>query len=321
MRPRRAFRSWLATQFEAFVALRRASGARYTSQESHLLRFDQYLLAQSSRPPWNAEQSRRFLATLEHLLPRSRDNVISVVWPALAYARRHGAAVDPLPPRPPRPLDGHWRQRAPRILSPAEIGDLLAAARAMPPAGGIRAASAATLFGLLVVTGLRIGEALALDVGDVDRGQQVLTVRAGKFGKSRALPLRESVCQALDRYLAHPGRHLVKGPSAPLFVSALPQRLADPTAWQYLRAACTRAALAKPWPRLHDLRHTFAVSCVATWYAQDLDVNAWLPVLSTYLGHVSVEGTRHYLQDNGLLLHEAAVRFAQRTSALDRVSP
>lgn len=321
MKPQREFSSWLAAHFERFVELRRASGAVYTAQEDLLLAFDHYLVAHAAAPPLHAGTLSRYLVSLERLSPRARDNVIGVVWPALAYARRHGAAIEALLARPPRPPDHHWRQRQPRILSLAEIRSLLSAARALPPMGGLRPASAATLIGLLFTTGLRIGEALALDVGDLDRRDRILTVRRGKFGKSRALPVCESVCQALDHYLAHPCRRVSTAPSAPLFVSSLRGRLADSTTGHYLRAACVRAAIPKPWPCRHDLRHTFAVGRVAAWYAQGIDVNARLPALSTYLGHVEVENTRRYLSANGLLLQEAAARFAQRTSALDQVRP
>jgi integrase len=86
-----------------------------------------------------------------------------------------------------------------------------------------------------------------------------------------------------------------------------------------IRSACLAAGIPKPWPRPHDFRHTFAVSRVAAWYAQGRDVNALLPALSTYLGHISVENTRLYLTANGDLLEQAAVRFEHQTSALDEV--
>jgi integrase len=321
VRRRREFSSWLAAHFERFVELRRASGAAYTTQEGLLLAFDRYLGVHAEAPPLSAEILGRYLVSLEPLSPRGRDNVITVVWAALGYARCHGAAIEVLPARPARPTDRHWRQRQPRILSLAEIRSVLSAARALPPSGGLRPATAATLIGLLVATGLRIGEVLALDIADLDRRHRILTVKRGKFGKSRALPLCESVCQALDRYLAHPRRRVSTSPSAPLFVSGLQQRLAAPTAWEHIRAACVSAAIAKPWPRPHDLRHTFAVGRVAAWYAQEADIQDRLLALSTYLGHVSVENTRCYLVANGLLLQHAAARFAQRTSALDQVRP
>jgi Phage integrase family. len=86
-----------------------------------------------------------------------------------------------------------------------------------------------------------------------------------------------------------------------------------------IKKVCLAAQITKPWPRPHDFRHTFAVSRVAAWYAEGRDVNALLPVLSTYLGHVSVENTRLYLTANGVLLEQAAARFLHSTRALDEV--
>lgn len=127
----RSFISWLAPHFERFVALKRASGARYGSQENLLLAFDRYLDANAAESPLLRETMIQYLASLERLSPRGRDNVISVVWPSLGYALRHGASVEPLPARPPKPPP-HWRQREPRIVTLAEAERLLAAARQLP---------------------------------------------------------------------------------------------------------------------------------------------------------------------------------------------
>ena len=205
MTPRRAFTSWLAPHFEHFVALRHASGSGYISQRNLLLAFDRYLDATASKPPLLRGTLIQYLASLDRLSPRGWDNVVGVVWPAVTYALRHGAHIERLPARPPKPAT-NWRQRQPRILSIKEVGRLLAAARRLPPLGSLRSATTATLLGLLYATGMRIGEALALDIGDLDCGDRLLTVRKGKFGKSRILPLRESTVEALVRYLQHPSR-------------------------------------------------------------------------------------------------------------------
>lgn len=314
----RAFTSWLAPYFERFVALRRASGASYVSQRYLLLAFDRYVGEHAAHPPLRRKALIQYLASLERLSPQGRDKVVGVVWPAVAYALRHGARVEALPARPPKP-SRYWRQRPLRILSVAEAASLLQAARRLPPVDSLRSATIATLLGLLYTTGIRIGEALALDVGDLERRDRILTVRRGKFGKSRALPIRESTVEAFVRYVEHPLRSVGKEACAPFFVSSRRRRLADPTVRSALRSVCLSAGIPKPWPRPHDFRHTFAVSRVAAWYAQGRDVNALLPALSTYLGHISVENTRLYLRANGVLLEQAALRFAHQTSALDEV--
>lgn len=314
------FTSWLATHFERFVQLRRASGAAYVGERRMLLAFDRYLDARASQPPLLAETVTDYVASLGRMLPRSRDNVIAVLWPAIAYAKRHGAGVTGLPARPPA-APGNLRQRPPRILTAAEMCDLLAAARCLTSfIHQHRAETIATVLGLLYCTGLRLGEAVALDVGDFDQRDRILTVRQGKFGKSRALPLLDSTAEALVRYLHDPRRQWVgtRAGSA-FFVSCRRTRLNHQSIARDLAIVCKSAAIDEPWPRPHDLRHTFAISRVATWYQQGRDVNALLPVLSTYLGHVSVENTRLYLVANAALLGHAAARFERHTSRLDRV--
>ncbi len=316
----RAFTSWLAPHFDRFVALRRASGAGYVSQRERLLAFDRYLGTHAPEPPLRRETLIQYLASLERLSLQGRDNIVGVVWRALAYAQNHGAQVEALPVRPPR-ASQYSRQRQPRIVTLTEAKSLLVAARELPPQDILRPATTATLLGLLYTTGIRIGEALALDVEDLERHDRILTVRRGKFGKSRALPLRESTAEALARYVDHPLRPMGTDASAPVFVSRLRRRLNYSTVRLALRSTCLAAGTSKPWPRPHDFRHTFAVSRVEEWYAQGRDVNALLPALSTYLGHISVEKTRRYLTANGVLLEEAAARFAHQTRALDEVLP
>ncbi len=313
-----SFSSWLAPHFERFVVLRRASGARYVSQRNLLLAFDRYVGGHAPKPPLLRRTLIQYLESLDRLSPRGWDNVVAVVWPAVTYALRHGARIETLPNRPPRP-SSHWRQRQPRILSPTEARSILAAARRLPPVDSLRPATTATLLGLLYTTGLRIGEALALDVGDLDYRDWILTVRRGKFGKSRALPLRESTVEALVRYIHHPLRPVGTEASAPVFVSGRRRRLSYPTVLSAIHNAYLDSGIPKPFPTPHDFRHTFAVSRVAAWYAEGRDVNALLPTLSTYLGHISVENTRLYLTANGALLEQAAARFAHQTRALDEV--
>jgi integrase len=316
MTRRRRFSSHLAAVFTRFLALKRATGRAYHSEESHLLRFDEFVRRHASAARLDRATMHAFLSSLKHLSARARDNVVGVVWPALEYARTHGGAVEVLPAKPARsPV---WnRQRAPRILSDDELAALVSSSRSLPARRGRQPATYATLFGLLAATGLRIGEALALDVQDLDLANGVLHVRHGKFDKARDLPIRPSTAQALRRYLDDPARVVGTGPDAPVFVSNQRRRLSYPGALVAFRQACRSAPL-DPSPRLHDLRHTFAVRRVLAWYATGDDVNAWLPALSAYLGHTSVEHTRLYLRANGLLLEQAALRFDALTRYLDR---
>ncbi len=157
------FQSWLASQFQRFVALKRAGGAKYVCQERLLAQFDTYLDGNAPEAPLRQETMTAFLSTLDRLSPRGRDNMVDVVWPALAFARRHGACIDNQPPRPPK-APPNFRLRPVRFVSCEEIGAIIAAARCLLPVHHLRSATYATLCGLLFATGMRISEALALDV-------------------------------------------------------------------------------------------------------------------------------------------------------------
>ncbi|MEQ1735909.1 MAG: tyrosine-type recombinase/integrase [Rhodoglobus sp.] len=314
-----SFGSWLATYFHRFVALKRAGGAQYTTQAMSLARFDRFIVEKKQRSPLRRTIVLEYLCSLDHLFARSRENQVSVVWSALAHAQRHGASVE-LPPRPPAP-SASLRKRPPRILTAPEFTRVFAATYKLETTNKFWSATTRTLIGLLFTTGIRIGEARALDVGDLDVANSLLTVRRGKFGKARIIPLRASATAALEEYLKHPARPVAARSTMPIFLSGRGNRIGHAGAAHNLHTACRVAAIATPHPCVHDLRHSFAVLRVAAWYEQGRDVDALLPLLSTYLGHVSVENTRTYLAANGLLLEHAASRFARKIAGLDGAQP
>lgn len=314
----RLFQSWLAPRFERFVAIKRAGGADYGTQERLLADFDRYLAANAPASPLRRKTVLGFLASLDRLSLRARDNVIDVVWQAVALARRKGECIDTLPPRPPR-APAHYRVRPPRFISHQDIGAVIVEARRLSPDHTLRSATYATLYGLLFASGIRIGEALSLDIDDLDFRDGLLTVRNGKFGKSRVLPLRGSTVSALERYVNDPRRPVAKAATDPLFVSRTRRRLSHPIAYTTFKTLWAKAAIGSPPPCLHDFRHSFAVLTILRWYQEQSKIDALLPVLSSYLGHVSVENTRVYLQANGLLLEEASRRFSHKCARMDEV--
>lgn len=320
MTPR--YRSWLKLAFERFVMIKRAGGAQFESQSAILRRFDAYLARHAPSPPLRRSTVLACLADLERLSPRGRDNFVEVVWGALDFARNHGAQIETMPPRPPR-APPNFRLRPPRLVTERQIARVIKLARGLPlvrKTHALRPATYATLFGLLFATGIRIGEALALDVGSLDPKARLLTIERGKFGKSRVLPVRSSTADALQRYVLDPRRRAARSKTSPLFVSSR-GRLSHPSACHTWRSLCSTAGISNPTPRLHDIRHSFAVLRVMSWYRAQRDVNAWLPALSTYLGHVSVENTWVYLRENGSLLREACDRFSIKAGVLDEVLP
>lgn len=205
-----------------------------------------------------------------------------------------------------------WRRRraTPYLYTDAEITALIAAAGTLR--FPLRVATYRTLIGLLAVTGMRIGEAIRLDRGDLDFEHELLVVRDSKFGKSRALPLHPTTVRALLGYLQQRDR-LQPPPSTPaLLISPAGTRLlysnVHSTFRQLRRHAGLRPRSASCRPRIHDLRHTFAVRTLLDAYRTDADVQARLPLLSTYLGHVDPGATYWYLSAAPELLALAGQR-------------
>ncbi len=175
-----------------------------------------------------------------------------------------------------------------------------------------RAATYATLLGLLAVSGMRVGEAIRLDRADLDTAEGLLTIRNSKFGKSRLVPLHPTTVAALRRYLARRDRPRPGRPAVALLVSGAGTRLRYCNVnWTFLKLV-RRAGLvprsASCRPRLHDLRHTFAVRTVLDAYRAGADVQVRLPILSTWLGHVNPAATYWYLSAAPELLELAGQR-------------
>jgi len=175
----------------------------------------------------------------------------------------------------------------------------------------LRAATYATLIGLLAVSGMRIGEAIKLDRGDVDWAQGVLLIRESKFGKSRLVPLALSAMTALQTYAGLRDQFQPRPQDPSFFVSLAGKRLlyavVSQTFRQLVDDAGVGAGAPRP-PRLHDLRHTFAVATLLGWYRTSEDVATKIPALSTYLGHREPSSTYWYLSAAPELLALAAAR-------------
>ena len=210
-------------------------------------------------------------------------------------------------------------RQAPHIFSETEIVDLLAAARRLGPAPGLRGAVYETLFGLIAATGMRIGEALSLCNGDVDLKDGMLTIRRTKFGKSRQIPMHPTTVDALRRYRWL--RDLAEGASAddgPFFVGTRGRRRGLPLGTHQVHCVFGNLRQQLGWgnrgahhaPRIHDLRHTFVVHRIVLWQAQGVDIDQAMLSLSTYVGHAMVTNTYWYLSAVPELMALAAERFA-----------
>ncbi len=228
---------------------------------------------------------------------------------------RYLHAIDPAHQIAPTGLLWVPRRRpAPYIYSREEIVLLLEETRLLRPP--LRAATLETLIGLLAAGGMRVGEALALTRDDVDLSKGLLTIRHTKFDRQRLVPLHPSVTAALRDYSATRDR-LCPTPSADrFFLSTRGYVLRREEVECIFRAITVRIGLCTTTtrPRIHDLRHSFAVASLIDWHREGIDVAALLPVLSTYLGHVEPANTYWYLSAVPELMQQAATRLEQHTA-------
>jgi integrase len=180
----------------------------------------------------------------------------------------------------------------------------------------LRAASYEALFGLLAVTGMRVGEALALECDDVDLGEGVITIReqVAKFGRARLVPLHPTTIEALERYAEARARLCPRPRSTAFLLSATGSALNRSAVSKTLRTLTTALGLrtATAHPRAHDLRHSFAVRTLIGWQRSGVQIDERIAALSTYLGHVSPADTYWYLTATPELMGAAARRLDRR---------
>jgi site-specific recombinase XerD len=215
-----------------------------------------------------------------------------------ALDSRHG-----VPPASLLPDESH--RATPYMYSITDIVALMRGAKAI--ASPLRAASYETIIGLLASSGLRVGEALALDRSDVDFEAGLLTIRHAKFNKTRAVPLHPSCVAALNSYAKRRDQLMPRRSEPAFFVSASGTRVRYCN-FQDAFHKLVRESDIEQRARIHDLRHRFAVSVLTNWYAEGVDVTSRLPSLSTYMGHVSPLSTYWYLSASPALLALAATR-------------
>jgi integrase len=234
----------------------------------------------------------------------------------------HG--TDPRHEVPPRDLVPSRRQRSrPYIYTPDEIRAIVETAATLPSINGIRSLTYPVLFGLIAVTGLRISEAISLDCGDVDLETGVLTLRKGKLGKARLIPVSKCTALQLAAYAKERDR-LLERSSQPFFVADHGEQVSDCGARYNFAVVCQSLGLRERQrfhkhgrgPRIHDLRHTFAVRTMLNWYRSGMDPAREMIKLTTYLGHANPEHTYWYIEAVPALLALASTR-AECSMALE----
>lgn len=226
----------------------------------------------------------------------------------------HG--LDPANEIPPHgPIPRRYRRSPPYIYSEEEIARIVKTAQVLPSVYGLRGHTFSTLFGLIAMTGLRISEALALDCEDVDLDLGVLTVRCGKGGNARLVPLHDSVTSRLAAYARERDRLLGFTPQ-PFFATERGTRPNGCSARYNFAVVCQRIGLrpAQKYlrhgrgPRIHDLRHSFAARTILGWYRTGKDPASEIIKLTTYLGHTKPENTYWYIEAVPELLELASQR-------------
>lgn len=297
--------SGLREHLTDYLRLRRSLGYKLVEHERFLNQFLDYLekIQAATITAENAVAWAKLPATAN---PRWHGTRLSAVRGFAAWAQ----AFEPEIQVPPTGLLPMGSTRAtPYLYSEAQIAALMNAAGDLVPS--VRAATFQTLLGLLAVTGMRVGEAIRADVGDLDLDPGTLMVRSTKFGKTRLLPLHASVIAELRAYLTLRATTALTATTA-LLVSAAGTRLTYDNTHRVFTKLTAEAGITPRStacrPRMHDLRHSFAVNTLLDVYRSGGDVGARLPLLSTYLGHTEPANTYWYLHAAPELMTLAADR-------------
>jgi integrase/recombinase XerD len=327
MKPLRAKTSTIGRVIIRYVDVKTALGRRWAQERRVLQSLDAFLHADGGPTADLTPASfLRWTQTLQHLTPTGRRARLRVVRNLCLYRRRTepGCFVPD-----PSLFPARHQPRSPYILTDEEIARLVQATRTLERTAGspLRPEVFRLAIVLFATTGLRRGELLRLTIGDYDRRERTLLVRASKFHKSRLVPLSPDGAREMEGYLeTRRGRHLPLAPDLPLLWNRYSGgRPYTGTGFAHGFRHLLRAAGIRPrdgqMPRIHDLRHGLAVRALLRWYHQGLDVQAKLPLLAMYMGHVSIVSTHYYVAFVEPLRTVASARFAAHAGALVTVHP
>ena len=296
-----------------YLDIRRSLGYRLQKAEGLLRNFVAFLQAEGA-PYITRELALRWATQPAKAEPSTWAGRLGTVR---RFAIWH-SAIEPRSEIPPTGLLPYrYHRKPPHIYSDEEIEKLLRRTQQLPSPKGLRAHTYTTLFGLLLVTGMRVNEALGLDRLDVDLKLGIVHIRRTKFGKSRYVPVHPSTVEALKKY-AESRDHIFPAPTAAFFLSERGRRITASIVHYTFATLSQRIGLragAKGrghGPRLMDMRHRFAARTLIHWYRAGLDVERELPKLATYLGHVHINYTYWYLEAVPELLQLATDRLIQR---------
>jgi integrase/recombinase XerD len=326
LRPTPPFSSSLGPQMQAHVAMKRAVGNRYESEEGEFLQFDRFL---QMRPDLTGKPIHKLVEAYS----QSKKGITGALR-AHECGRRLSMALHRLDPTVPLlPVDRRLRrdvierQRRPYVYSETQIRKLMEAARTFPsPQAPWRPLMLYTMVVLTYCAGLRIGELVRLTLADVHLDDDSIEIRESKFFKSRRLPLTPNVMQVLKDYLAARDRAgAPRTAQSGLFWN--PERekqysyvTVSGNLANVIRRAELKPLSGKAGPRVHDLRHSFVQHRMRDWYRRGIDPQARLPYLASYLGHKNINSTLSYLTQTQELKEIACERFRQSGARAVRVA-
>ena len=324
MKAPRAFTSSLAADIVRYLTVKQALGREYDGVRRVLAHIDDFVTSRGG--DLTPDTFAGWSLTLQHLASGTRRHRMRVVRNFCLY-RRRGVPAAFVPDE--RLFPPEHQVIRPHLFTEAEVLRLLDLVKALPaaPTLPLRRETLHLAIVILYTTGLRLGELVRLTFSDYDPRGRTLLIRDSKFHKSRLVPLSRDGAREIDRYLGlRRTRQLAISPDSPLLWHHTRRGTAYTCAGlghamrPLLRAAQIDTQTGR-LPRVHDFRHTFAIQALLRWYRAGADVNAKLPLLATYMGHVSIVSTEYYLQFVEPLATLAGERFARYCGALIAVPP
>lgn len=308
------FANSVAASIDRYLALQHSLGYQFRKQAISLRALLHHVRFTGARGPLSQALALECIMASD-LTPNGRAIRYAVIR---RFAQYHTAFDPRTEPFDRRALPRSRAIPPPRILSEQEMRALMAASQRVSTEQPLRGRTLATVIGLLASTGLRSGEAVRLDRTDVDLTRGVLQIRKTKFRKDRLVPVHPTTLIALRDYTRHRDRAFPTPKTPAFFISTRGTRLLKGGLYYGFDQACALAGVnehAAKALRPHDLRHRFAVTRLAEWHRQKLDVQTMLPLLATYLGHARYSDTAYYITATSELLGLAAARAFENRGA------
>jgi integrase/recombinase XerD len=305
----------LAEHLQDYLTLRRSLGFKLRQADCLLRQFIRFAGEQQTSH-LTTQLAVRWATQPSEVLPVTLAGRYQIVRHFALYL----STLDARTEVPPAGLLVYRKRRTPPYFyTDQQVVHLVRTARRLPSAEGLKGPTLSTLLGLVAVTGMRIGEAIALDRQHVDLSQGLLTIQHAKGDRVRLIPVHASTCTMLRRFERLRYRVCPHPRSPSFFVTETGDRLNDNWVRIWFANVSRQIGLRGPTdrrgPRIHDLRHRFTIKAMLKWYRTGKDVEAHLPELATYLGHQHVSGTYWYLSATPELLQEATRRWQRGKGA------